>query len=305
VVKGITSAIAAYILWGISALYWRLYGSVPGPSLLSLRILLSAVTLLCLLAISGQVHATLRLAAKPLNVAVYGASSASIALNWYTFMWGSVHGHVLETGLGYLIAPLANILFGAVLFREKLTLLRVAAIALMAFAIVFLVLRSNELSPWVYMAIGISFGLYSVFRKLGSLDPIAGLAVETIMLGVGVVVLAALGFLDLRVFSADTFSTSPSLLLCGVVSIVPLWLFTKANRLLPLSLLGFLQYLLPTTQFLVAVTIYGQTPSANTVASLLVIWLALGVVLTEAVVVKMNAKVTPPPPDSLAERVIR
>lgn len=280
--SGVISAILAYILWGVSSLYWHLLADVPGPELLAYRILMSLVVLVLVLALARKLTETLRSATAPKNLLIYSLSGLSVAVNWGAFMWGSIHGHVVETGLGYLIAPLINVAFGTVLLNERLTKARVLAVLIMAGAIALLIIRSTELDIWVYAAIALSFGFYSLLRKLGPLGAIPGLAVETSILAVIVVVISALGTVPLSYPVIAPADSAALLLVCGLVSVIPLWLFSVANRAVPLSTLGFFQYLLPTTQFLLAVTFYHQPASTNTMVSLGLIWIALGIVLIEA-----------------------
>ncbi len=293
VVDGMTgpaSALAAYALWGVSSLYWHLLPSVPPEELLSYRVLLSCIVLLLVLLVTRTLKATIRAALTRRNLAIYSCSALSIATNWTVFMWGAVHGHVIETGVGYLIAPLINVAFGALVLRERLTPAKYAAVALMVTGLAFLISNGGDLTIWIYLTIGISFGAYSLFRKLGPLGAIQGLAVETSLLTVVVIAAFLFGGISLTLPLVSSPHQVTILAFGGVVSVVPLWLFSVANRALRLGTLGFFQYALPTTQFALAILYYGQLPSAVTIVSLAIIWSALAIVVLESAVARKGPR---------------
>ncbi len=283
---GPASALGAYVLWGSSSLYWHLFPSVPSSELLSYRVLMSCVILTLLLTITGGLGKTYRAAWSRKSLLIYSCSGLSIATNWTVFMWGAIHGHVIETGIGYLIAPLINVAFGAIILKERLSIAKLAGVALMAAGLVLLISSSGELTAWIYIVIGLSFGSYSLFRKLGPLGAIQGLAVETSLLTVAVFVGFLCGGVQLDYPMVATSDQVSLLALGGIVSVVPLWLFSVANRALKLATLGFFQYALPTTQFALAIFYYHQMPSTSTVVSLALIWFALGIVVLESIFVR-------------------
>lgn len=293
--KGALSAVSAYILWGVSSIYWHLLGQVPPVELLAYRIVMSLVVLVLALWFGGTLAETMNSARAPKNIVIYTFSALSIAVNWGAFMWGSIHGRVVETGLGYLIAPLVNVAFGVLFLREPFTKVKATAILIMVLAVLLIIVRSSELDFWVYFAISTSFGIYSILRKIGTLGAIQGLAVETTGLAAVVIVGAGLGMVPLGFPLIAPPGITTVLLACGVVSVVPLWLFSLANRALPLTMLGFLQYVLPSTQFVLAVWYFKQIPSMNTVVSLCLIWTALAIVLTETAMKhrKVDAALSP------------
>ena len=278
---GALCAACAYLIWGLSALYWKQLPDVPPVQLLAFRVVSSLFTLVVVIAVLGQLKPLVSAVRSARTWMVYTASGVVIALNWGAFMWGSVHGHVIETGLGYLISPLVSIVLGAMFFKEKLSACRVVAVSLMVLAVANMWARSGELMPWVFLVIGLSFGVYGLLRKLGGLNPLAGLAMETLVLTlVTLAAIPAMRMESLYLLHA-TAGEWVLLLLAGSVSVLPLWLYAVAAKRLPLVSLGFYQYILPTTQLLLALLYYGQTPSLNTVLSFALIWLALFVVMGE------------------------
>jgi chloramphenicol-sensitive protein RarD len=229
---------------------------------------MSLIVLLVILLLAGNLGSTVREAAVPRNALTYSLSGISIAVNWSAFMWGSIEGQVVETGLGYLIAPLLSVAFGTIFLKERLTKARSAAVLIMFAAVGLLIIRSAELNVWVYAAVALSFGFCSILRKLGPLGAVPGLAVETAVLAAAVLIATSLGPVSLSAPLTAPDGQVAVLLAFGVVSVIPLWLFSVANRALPLSTPGLFQYILPTTQFILAVTFYKQLPSTNTVVGL-------------------------------------
>jgi chloramphenicol-sensitive protein RarD len=278
---GALCAASAYLMWGLSALYWKQLPDVPPLQLLAFRVVSSLLTLVVVIMALGQLKSLVSAARTPRIWMVYAASGVVIALNWGAFMWGSVHGHVIETGLGYLISPLVSIVLGAVFFKEKLSPCRMLAVSLMVLAVANMWARSGELLPWVFLVIGLSFGVYGLLRKLGGLNPLTGLAMETFVL----TLMAAAAIPAMRVESLYLLQATSGewmlLLLAGSVSVLPLWLYAVAAKRLSLMSLGFYQYILPTTQLLLALLYYRQEPSLNTVLSFTLIWLALFLVMGE------------------------
>lgn len=286
---GALCAAAAYLMWGLSSLYWKLLANVPPLQLLGLRIVSSVLTLVLVIAAMRKLHSFARAAAKPRVLLLYGAAGLAIALNWGAFMWGSIHGHVIETGLGYLISPLVSIVLGAVCLKEPLSRGRMVAVGLMIIAVINMMLHSGELLPWVFLVIGLSFGSYGLLRKLGGLDPIFGLTLETLILTAGVA-MAAFAASGLAHPAADqsylAHATSGEwwlLVFAGSVSVVPLWLYGMSAKRLSLASLGFFQYILPTTQIVLAYLYYEQVPGLNTMMSFALIWVALMLVMGESV----------------------
>ncbi|MEU0007976.1 hypothetical protein ABZ079_27805 [Streptomyces sp. NPDC006314] len=272
---GVAAMAVANVILGMSSLYWHALADVEPTTLLGYRVLVSLVTLVAALALLGRVRAALETAADARLLTVHLTAAVLVSANWLTFIWGSIHGRVIETGLGYLIAPAVTIAMGVLVMRERLGALRGASLALCLLGVALLVLRSSELQWWVYVTIGVTWGLYSFLKKFTTADPVTGLTLETAVLAVGTVVAVA----------ATPYSLAPGptadgwditlLAVCGLVSVTPLWLISYGSKKVTLAVAGFLQYLLPTTQFVVAVTFYGQRPSGNTVVCFAIVWLSL------------------------------
>jgi chloramphenicol-sensitive protein RarD len=274
------AGVVANVILGASSLYWKQLAVISPATLLGYRIFLSLATL----ALAMLMLKRFRALAEKLtwrNVGIHAAAACLVVLNWGTFIWASIHGHVVESGLGYLIAPFIAIATAKVVIGDTLSAVRLAGLAVIAMAVAALVLRSGELNHWVYLIIGVTWGGYACTKKLTPLDPFGGLFIETFTLCVLWLPLLAVSQVSLALPGNLPATTVVLLLICGLVSVVPLWLFAYAAGRLPLSAMGFFQFVLPTTQLFVALVFYRQPLSNNTLLCFSVIWAALLVIISE------------------------
>lgn len=268
------AGVSANIFLGASSLYWRLLGSIAPTTLVGYRILVSLATLFAIMWIAGRLRA-LPGRITPRIVLVHITASSLVVLNWATFIWASIHGHVVESGLGYLVAPCVAMGVGVGFFREKLDRMRAAALVVIVAAIALLLARSGELEHWVYLTIGVTWGAYACLKKITPLDAISGLLMETLFLTIACGVVFSFTELTLALPSQTPTLLLSLLAVSGLVSALPLILFSYAASHLPLSVMGLFQFVLPTTQLVVAVVAYRQPMSANTLMAFGLIWVAL------------------------------
>jgi len=277
---GVAAGILANLIFGASSLYWRALAPISPTTLLCYRILISLITLVVVMfALRRLVGLRARLSRK--TVCVHAAAALLVATSWGTFIWASIHGHVVESGLGYLLAPFVAIGVGIVVFKDVLSRVRRGALLLIVLGVLLLLLRSSELTHWVYLVIGVCWGGYACLKKVTTLDAFTGLLVETTVLTLVVGVLLPTTPLS---FGLPPESSTAKLVLlasCGMVSVFPLWLFAHAASKLSLSTMGFFQFVLPSTQLLVALVFYRQAMSSNTLFCFVMIWLALLVIVLE------------------------
>lgn len=278
--KAAIAGVVANVILGASSVYWKILGGIPPQTLLCYRILISLVTLGAALALlRGPASLVPRISLG--TFLIHAAAALFVVVNWGAFIWASVNGHVLESGLGYLLAPFVTIAVGAFVFRERMSRTRITGFALIVAAAGFMLEGSGELSHWVYLTIAATWGGYACLKKWTKLDSLSGLFVET---GVLVALLPILLLIS-SVEPSIPVGTSQMLLallaLCGLVSVVPLSLFSFAASRLPLSVMGLFQFVLPTTQLVVAITIYEQPISHNSLVCFTAIWLSLGLIVAE------------------------
>ena len=274
---GLLLGIGAYLLWGVMPLYFKALDHVPAIEIVAHRILWSLVFLAGLLSFTRRWPTVIAAIRSPRVLAILAATSLLIATNWLVYIYAVVSGHVLEGSLGYYLNPLVNVLLGVVLLKEKLSRAQIAATALAAAGVAVLAAGAGS-ALWISLTLASSFALYGFVRKVAPVDSIEGLAIETVLLAP-----AALGWLiwqsqagALR-FGEIGLGTDLLLALGGAVTAIPLLLFTAAARRLPYSMLGFLQFIAPSLQFLLAVLVFGERLTTAHIVCFAAIWTALAI----------------------------
>lgn len=272
--RGVVVALVGYVLWGLSPIFWRL-GEGSAGDILVLRIL-STITLLVLIQMvrdrGAEVRA--RLADRRVRFAVLG-SSLLLASNWLGFIWAVTSDRVLEASLGYFLNPLVSVVLGVTVLRERLRRGQWVAIALAGVGVAILSIDLGSL-PWISLFLAVTFGLYGLVRKTAPVESLDGLTLE-------VAAMAPFAAIALGMFTADGDGLSTVIGLGGwawvagasLMTAAPLLLFGWAARRIPLSLVGVLQYLTPTLQFLLGVLAYDESWSGGQVVGYVVIWTGL------------------------------
>jgi chloramphenicol-sensitive protein RarD len=280
------AGLAANLLLGLSALFWKALGALPPTTLLGVRIVASLATLLLFMGALGRLR-FLTQSLNRRNLALHLAAAMLVACNWLTFIRASIEGHVVESGLGYLLAPFIAIAAGRLVFGETMSRFRLGALLLIAGCVLLLAWRSQELQHQVYLTIGLSWGAYACIKKVATLDAFGGLLCETVVLALLLPALAWSGTLSLAWPPPLPGATWAMLAGSGLVSVLPLWLFSLAAARLPITTMGFFQFVLPLTQLLVALLIYRQSLSANSAVCFGMICMALLVILCEPVLTRV------------------
>lgn len=273
--KGLALGISAYALWGILPIYFKALRAVPSVDIVAHRILWSVPILALLLSVAGawnEVRAALR---NRRAMFLLGFTALLIGGNWLLYVYAVNSGHILAGSLGYYLNPLANVLLGRIVLKERLSWLQWAAVALAAAGIA--ALAAGALGQlWISLALCLSFASYGLLRKIAPVDATAGLAIETTLLAPVAAAWLVWSFSS----GQPTFGASSAdivlIAVAGVVTTVPLLLFTAAARLLPYSTLGMLQFIAPTLQFLIAVLVYGEPFTTAHAVAFGAIWAALG-----------------------------
>jgi len=273
--KGIWYAVIAYSIFGFFPLYWKLLGGVPALQTVAHRILWSCVLLLAFVAATGR-WSELRSAVRlPRIVGLYAAAAFVITLNWFVYIWAVDAGFVVQAALGYFIHPLVSVLLGVVLLGERLRRAQWWAVGLAATGVIYLTVLYRT-PPWIALALALSFAAYSLLKKRAPLDALQGLSLET-----SVLALPALMFLVLENHAGrGAFGhAGPRLTLvmmgAGAVTSLPLLLFASAARRIPLSLMGMLQYINPSLQFLLGVFLFKEPLTRGQFAGFACVWAAL------------------------------
>ncbi len=273
---GVLFGLAAYGWWGFVPLYFKAVARVPPLEVLAHRVLWSLLLLTVLLTLRGRLPLFGSLLKNRRSLAVLGLTTLLIAANWLVFIWAVANDRVLQASFGYFITPLLNVLLGVLVLGERLRRLQVAAVMLAGLGVLWLSIRLGGL-PLVSLALAGSFSLYGLLRKLVPTDGTLGLAAETLLLSP-----AALAWLLVREQGAGTAflhagaGTAWLLAAGGIVTALPLIWFAEAARRLPYATVGFLQFLSPTLQFLLAVVLFHETFTSSHAVAFGLIWAALG-----------------------------
>jgi len=272
--KGVWYALGAYVFWGLFPIYWKLLADIPAVQLLGHRIAWSFFLLIIIVLIARQGKVFWK-ALNPRVVLIYSAAAVLIALNWLTYVWAVGAGYIVETSLGYFINPLLSVFLGVIFLRERLRPLQWLPIGLAATGVLYLTFAYGSL-PWVALTLAVTFGLYGLVKKIAPLGALHGLTLET-----GILFLPAVIFLMYSESSGTgAFLHSPTyqnmmLVGAGLVTVVPLILFASAAQRIPLSLMGILQYINPTMQFLLGVLVYKEPFDHHRLIGFGVVWVAL------------------------------
>lgn len=275
--RGILAAIGAYVVWGGSPIFWNAIKHVPPAEILSWRVLWALSLLLIIVAIRRR-GALLRAALTAKRTLAIGmVSGALLTMNWGLFLWAVTHGHLVEVSLGYYINPLMSVALGVLVLRERLSQAAQVAVGIATVGVVVMTFAAGE-PPWISLTLAVTFALYGLLKKQAdAAQPIEGLLIETatacVPLGLYLAVLIAGGQSQV-VSDGEYFSWLP---VTGVITVVPLLLFGISAQLIPLSTVGMLQYLAPTLQLIIGLTLYGESMNAVQVFGFITIWLALGI----------------------------
>jgi chloramphenicol-sensitive protein RarD len=279
---GLLLGLGAYLMWGVLPLYFKAIGHVPATEVVAHRIVWSLVFLAGLATMWKRWGGIRSAVANPKVLGTLALTACLIGTNWLIWIWAVFNGHVLEGSLGYYLNPLVNVLLGVVLLKEKLSRGQMFAVLLAGAGVAVLAAGAGG-GLWISLSLAASFALYGFLRKVAPVDSIEGLLVETAILTP-----VALAWI-LYLYSAGESglgtdaTTNVLLILAGTITAVPLLLFTAAAKRLPYSTLGFLQYIAPSMQFLLAVLVFGERLTPAHVICFGAIWTALLIYAFEGV----------------------
>jgi chloramphenicol-sensitive protein RarD len=293
--RGLLLGSTAFGLWGLFPLYWPLLEPTRASEILAHRIVWSLLLTGALLFATRRVGALRVMWATPRVRYRMIAAGIVICFNWGTYIWGVNNGHVVDTSLGYYINPLVTVLLGVAVLGEKLRRVQWAALAIAVLAVLVLSVQVGH-PPWISLILAFSFGSYGLLKKQVSVGPIEGLAFEGL-----VAAPVALGYLIWLSFAgqATAWSDGPGhvllLMLTGIVTALPLLCFAGAANRISLTTLGLLQYLAPTLQLALGVTLFGEPMGTLRWVGFSLVWLAL-IIFTADSVAAMRRRNRPPEP---------
>ena len=273
--KGIWNGIAAYLMWGLFPIYWKLLHEVPALQVIGHRISWSFILLMSLILLTQQWQNFRSAALVPKIIGIYAIAGILLTVNWLIYVWGVNSGFIVETSLGYFINPLISVLLGVLLLRERLRIMQWVPVGLAALGVIYLTVTYGRL-PWIALSLAFSFGIYGLVKKLAPLGSLYGLTLETaLVFPLALIYLVFVQFTGTGAFLHHGVLTDILLVGTGAVTSIPLLMFASAARQIPLTMVGVLQYIAPTLQFLIGVFVYHEQFGQSRLIGFSLVWLAL------------------------------
>lgn len=277
--KGLITALGCYLIWGLLPIYWGLLHHISAYSVLAHRIIWSAffMSFVAILFNFQQFKKDcIHLKTNVSQLLLLFTASLLVSSNWGLYIWAISNNRVMDTSFGYYINPLLNVVLGVFIFKEKLTFAQWFSVGLATIGIIFISLQMGS-TPDLALAIALTFGLYGLVKKKLLIHPFTSIAFEAwLVVPLAILYTTYIDTSSWTAFQHDSF-TAALFVGSGLTTSVPLVLFSYGARLLPLNLLGFLQYLSPTIALLIAIFYFGESFDTNKMIAFSFIWVALGI----------------------------
>lgn len=273
--QGVAYALACYAVWGLFPIFWKAITGVPAVNVLAHRIVWSFAILLIWVLLTNR-QTFISYVKQPKLLLRLGLAGFVVSANWGIYIYAVASNHIVEAGLGYYINPLVNVFLGYVFLKERLATMQKIAVVLALIGVTYFTISYGEF-PWISLLLATSFGLYGLLKKKANLESMPALTVETMM-----VFPFALAFLFYSTESSMAIPFFPSsatttllLILSGLVTAIPLLWFGKSAQAIPLSTMGFIQYLCPTLQLLLGIFVYGESFGIEYLICFAFVWAGL------------------------------
>ncbi|SCY37227.1 EamA family transporter RarD [Desulfoluna spongiiphila] len=280
---GLLVTMQAFLIWGLSPIYWNHISHVPAFETLMHRVVWSLAFLLPILIFQKKMGPFFKALTNLRTMAVLTLTTCLVGGNWFLFIWSINHGHVMQTSLGYYINPLVTVFLGMIFLKEKLTARQKVAVLLAGLGVAWLTIDYGTL-PWVSLALPFSFAFYGLIRKVVDVGPLVGLTVETLLMAIpATIYLGYLGATGEGAFLHSGRATDLLLIGTALMTALPLLLFNLGAKALSLSTIGFIQYLAPTCTFLLAVFYFKEPLDPSLVRTFVLIWSALALVTWDSI----------------------
>ena len=291
---GVAYALGAYLLWGLFPLYFKALIRVPPLQILAHRMVWSLVFLTLILLVRRQFGWLRTARERPSIVARFALSAFLLANNWGLYIWAINTGHVVDASLGYYINPLVSVVVGALALSERLRPAQWLAVAIATGGVAWMAIAAGHL-PWIALTLALSFALYGLMRKTAPLGSLEGLTLETAaLLPIALGYLAWEGSRGADAFLHGGWGLRLALMAAGPVTAIPLLLFAAAARRIPLSLLGILQYLMPTVVLALGVGLYHESFGRDRAIGFGLVWAGVVLYLGDALWRSRNAPYAAP-----------
>ncbi|MDB2499405.1 EamA family transporter RarD [bacterium] len=288
------AAAASFFIWGLIPMYWKLLESVNAYELVLHRIAWSFFFLLLILRYRGKLKAYFLVFRGKRLALIHAFGGVMLAINWLAFIYAVTNGQILQASLAYFIVPLVNLGFGFIVLKEGLTWLRGLAVLLACVGVLNEVFGVDEV-PWLALTIAGSFGVYGLLKKKSSMGTVTGLALEnTVIFPIALVGLVWLFSQNQGALFHAPWSLQALILLTGIVTSIPLLLFSYGARRIQLNTLGILQFIAPCMKFGLAVWLYNEPFSSSRMITFVFIWAGIAFYLFDAF---RSSRIKDVPPD--------
>ncbi len=279
--QGLALAVFSYFMWGFYPLFFSYLTSVNAVEVMVHRVIWSFVfTLVFALSLPTLRQQLMRLLRNKTALKWLSLSAIFIAINWLTYIIAVEQKLVIQASLGFFISPLVTLLMGWLILKERVHPLQLWAGGFALIAVLWELWQIGSL-PWVACILSIAFASYGLVRKVYPVDGVAGLLIETLLLMPFCLVFVVwqFGSASQEVGFASDSNTTLLLICSGIITALPLILFARAIRDVNYSIIGFLMYINPTMQFLIAVLVLHEPMNASRWVTFGIVWFAMGLFL--------------------------
>jgi len=280
--KGILNAFGAYLIWGLVPVYWKLIKHVPAIQLIGHRIIWSFILLAAVLLVTRKWSELCSLASNRKVLRIYFVAAILVGFNWFIYVWAVNSGYIVEASLGYFINPLFSVLLGVVFLRERLRLVQWLSVGLAATGVLYLTIAFGR-PPWIALGLTVTFGLYGLVKKTAPLSSINGLTLESgILFLPGLIFLGYQDWIGQGAFLHTGIGSDLLMAGAGLITTIPLVMFSYAAQRIPLTTIGLMHYITPTCQFFLGVLVYGEAFSRAQALGFGIVWAALVIFCIES-----------------------
>jgi chloramphenicol-sensitive protein RarD len=274
---GTVTAAASFLIWGILPLYWKTLRGIPPVDILMNRLFWAFVISGVLLAVGVGRRTALEALRSKRTMVIMVYRSLLLGVNWYIYIWAVTSGFILDASLGYYINPLFHVALGIVVLHERLTRTQAAAFLLAGAGVLYATFRAGVF-PWISISLSLTFGLYALSKKRCRVDSLPALGIEMGILTPVAIVFFIVGMVNgTSPFMTESAGTIVLLICAGAATVAPLLLFSAGTKRIPLSRLGFLQYIAPTGMLIIGIFADGQEFTVDRAITFGCIWTALAI----------------------------
>jgi chloramphenicol-sensitive protein RarD len=274
--RGVLLILSGYLIWGSFPLYWSLLNHVEPSEILVHRVIWSIPVLLLFVGLKPSWRSNVRSAlGNRGELLLLLITGILICINWGTYILAVSMGRVIEGSMGYFLAPIINMMGGFIFFKERVSTLKKYSIGFSSFGALYYVF-SVDAFPWLGLILGVTFSAYVLMRKAMKTPAVPGLFVETLLiLPIALVFIVwMVGNQEVSFLKTD-WTTDTLLILGGLVTVVPLALFTAGARILPMTTAGILFFITPTLQFLIGYLFFNEPFNTDQFIGFIGIWSGL------------------------------